>query len=136
MWPAGQARYIGSVYIGSDARHGDTSFGDLLHPPAHTPHAERPRLHRESADAYWQRIADPANSSLLERVRGELRGRFLACHCVARPCVEADGAQARTCLPCHGHCLAALANCTSRQLDQALAALRSAPSAVEATCHG
>ena len=114
-----------AVYIGCNARHGDVSFGNRPHPPASAPDIERrcSSLHRNAVDAYWRRITDPSNTALLERVRSDLRGRTLACHCVARPCVEAGNIRAHACLPCHGHCLAALANCTKRQFETALTIL-------------
>ena len=52
-------------------------------------------------------------------MRSELRGRRLACHCVGRVVIGEGGERLPdACLPCHGHSLAAAANCTSRQLAQ------------------
>ena len=106
-------------------------------------HAPRRRLHRQptTPSCIHARHRAPAtppqrrrrllathhrpiqHTALLERVRSDLRGRTLACHCVARPCIEAGNIQTHACLPCHGHCLAALANCTQRQFATALTIL-------------
>ena len=89
------------------------------HPSHDTPDAQRPALHRSSVDRYWARLLGPEGGVLLLRARGELRGRRLACHCVGRPVVDAAGERVTAaCLPCHAHSLAAVANCTDRQLQQ------------------
>ena len=88
------------------------------------PDTARRVAHRTAVDEYWRYITDPQQEPLLERVCAELKGRVLACHCVGRPCVTEDGDEVDACLPCHAHCLAALANCTARQRSQMVAAVR------------
>ena len=118
-----QAR--GSVYVGTTSRHGDTSFGNRCHPPGRMPDTARRAAHCLAVDAYWRHITDPQQEALLTRVCTELKGRVLACHCVGRPCITEEGDEVEdACLPCHAHCLAALANCTSRQRSQLVAAVR------------
>ena len=88
------------------------------------PDTARRSAHRLAVDAYWRYITEPQQGPLLERVRTELKGRTLACHCVGRPCITEEGDEVDACLPCHAHCLAALANCTARQRSQLIAAVR------------
>ena len=87
--------------------------------PGSTPATERPQLHRTAVDDFWARLVSDDGAALLQRARSELRGRRLACHCVGREVVDDGGGRLPdACLPCHGHSLAAAANCTPRQLAQ------------------
>ena len=115
----GVAARCGAVYVGCNARLGDTAFGNRPHPPHNALDAARPQLHRAAVDDFWARLMSEDGAALLQRVRGELRGRRLACHCVGRRVVDGEGVRVPdACLPCHGHSLAAAANCTTRQLAQ------------------
>ena len=57
-------------------------------------------------DAYTQYIFSPDYSDLRDRIRGELQGRVLVCHCKSRG------------LPCHASIIAVIANCNGEDLRE------------------
>ena len=61
----------------------------------------------------------------IHALRASHKLQTLQCNCGERPCLDANGAALQARLPCHSVCLAALANCTGRQLATALTTLRS-----------
>ena len=91
-----------SVYIG---RNNEGVWGNRVSRPLRRTTAE----HRLAVDRYWEwLLQDAAGRQCITAARGQLRGKVLRCHCPPP-------------LPCHGHALAAVANCTEQQLNSLLA---------------
>ena len=84
------------VYVG---RRGDGRWDNRVSRPA----ARTTAAHQTAVDAYWQWLLEETDGQrCVEAARRELRGKPLGCHCSP--------------LPCHGHALAVIANCSDEEL--------------------
>ena len=92
----GELQPDGTVYVG---RRSDGQWGNRVsRPTAHTEPA-----HQVAVDTYWRWLLEEIDGQrCVEAARRELRGKQLVCHCAP--------------LPCHGHALAVVANCSDHEL--------------------
>ena len=99
----------GSRYIGRNQRFGDTRFGNRACEARAAPGTSRMQLRliwQAAVDAYGAWILRPEQRGMRETIRAELRGQRVACHCVGRG------------LPCHGHWVVIIANCSECELQR------------------
>ena len=75
---------LGAVYCGRSTNLGASGLGNFVSRPLRVHGLALRREHERCVREYAVWLASPEGQSLRFRIRRDLRGRFLACHCAGR----------------------------------------------------